>query len=1259
MAADANKFVVTPHADGLSRLTFSPNGHYLYTAGSEGFMRVFDARTSAPKDIDPLLCDYHEDPVLSLSASNDYWCSASESGQVVLFKAGSKDVEDDFKLVTRFSFPARSVRFDPKTYKRVACTSDDVIVKIVNIEDTDKVQILAGHKQPVREASWSPDGNYLTTSSTDGQIRVWKLDSGTEPTCLQVLDGLIKAEDADSEYSVEAVWHPSGKFFAIAAKDDGVSIISSESWKKVGSFSGHSGPVSSLAFSANGRYLVSAGKDEKVLVWDVQDLNKENKSPVTKTTHDHGLVTSIAFHPAAGSNALAWMDNKGQLTRWNDPIPDGKPPPSDVIGAKRGNDSTNGTGGGRRRSDSASTSTSSRAGGNRGGGGGDLFRKPNDDEDEDEFDRFNAGGNGFDDWIDDDTNEFGVAERKSEEQEARRFRMPSEFESGGSFGSKGKRKADPFASSSSLVPKGQAPFQPGSTPIRENKRYLAFNMVGYIHIVEREDYNLVTVDFHDRSSHVSIRFDDSIKYNLAALGEMGAVFAAPGLGSSEPSKILYKPYESWTTLSDWEASLPIGENATLVAVGGIAPVYQGEDEATSGLTGSGAVLVATDRCFVRFFTGAGLQKYVWNIGEEIVAMSGGKDWAMIVHRANGVGAGLEFALIDTDSFEVVQAGKVPLAKGVTLKWIGFNDENIPVMYDSNGLFSVLDRSRRPRQGRWLPALDTRTLARREGKQEDYWPVGLDSNVAHVIILKGEEKYPHFPTPLMQELDLQFPLLNLDITQGQLEEKHLRESIFVTHRRDGAPADDYVSKSALAREELQVDKHLLQLISTYCKAERLEAALDAVLLLTQPASLTAAMKISDFFLLPALSERIDIVRAAKTGEDPDDAASKRQSKYAHLNDERTIPEPRSRSNGVNGRSSRGGGGDDFFSPRPSGMSSVFGSGRKSSTPLASSSSSKRRKSMPAPSNLGVDSGFGSDEVEPEGESMDVDLNGDFDEAQDAQDEPSPKRFRTESPAAMDEEEEEEVSNAPPPKKAVNPFAKRAPAAKSSAPAANPFAGKKGGNSKEVKRTDSFFNRVEGTAPAKTKVKGVRTTNGPASAKKPQTTVPGSKQTTLFGVAPGIPKPTEKKGGRKRKAAEGEEEQTPATTSTSSKKLDAFVKKPGSSQAAGLGAEAARELPRDGEEMEETQIEETQVEETQPRTESRLDLVAEEAEEEEEILEDTQVVETQEEVSPPVPQTTASKLAQFAFKKPDAPVAPASPSNETPTENEAPEPVQSEA
>jgi len=63
------------------------------------------------------------------------------------------------------------------------------------------------------------------------------------------------------------------------------------------------------------------------------------------------------------------------------------------------------------------------------------------------------------------------------------------------------------------------------------------------------------------------------------------------------------------------------------------------------------------------------------------------------------------------------------------------------MYDSDGLLSVLDRARRPRQARWLPALDTQNLTRRENKQEDYWPVGVNDKVAHVIILKVRRLAP--------------------------------------------------------------------------------------------------------------------------------------------------------------------------------------------------------------------------------------------------------------------------------------------------------------------------------------------------------------------------------------------------------------------------------------------------------------------------------------------------------------------------------------
>lgn len=139
-----------------------------------------------------------------------------------------------------------------------------------------------------------------------------------------------------------------------------------------------------------------------------------------------------------------------------------------------------------------------------------------------------------------------------------------------------------------------------------------------------------------------------------------------------------------------------------------------------------------------------MQKYLWQIGGEILALSSGGELLIVVHRefptvvnsyTNSIGA-TEYTILDLESFEVLQNGKVPLsATGGTINWVGFTADDIPAVYTSDGILSLLDRSRRPRQARWVPVLDTTTLARRAGKHESYWPIGVGSKYAHVIILK--------------------------------------------------------------------------------------------------------------------------------------------------------------------------------------------------------------------------------------------------------------------------------------------------------------------------------------------------------------------------------------------------------------------------------------------------------------------------------------------------------------------------------------------
>lgn len=102
MAQDSDKLVITPHADGVARLAFSPDGRYvafplateksrtradppstgtfdsyLYTSGYEGLMRIFDARPDAQTGEEPAIIDYHQEAVTSIAASVRSPCAAT------------------------------------------------------------------------------------------------------------------------------------------------------------------------------------------------------------------------------------------------------------------------------------------------------------------------------------------------------------------------------------------------------------------------------------------------------------------------------------------------------------------------------------------------------------------------------------------------------------------------------------------------------------------------------------------------------------------------------------------------------------------------------------------------------------------------------------------------------------------------------------------------------------------------------------------------------------------------------------------------------------------------------------------------------------------------------------------------------------------------------------------------------------------------------------------------------------------------------
>jgi WD40 repeat protein len=116
---------------------------------------------------------------------------------------------------------------------------------------------LAGHDDVVDLALFSPDGYLVATGGADGTVRIW--DAGTRPQ-------LEKSDLPSPEPPTSTATSSDGGTTATA---DGPIVRLKRSDGTTVELVGHRLDVSSVAFSPDGKRLVTAGRDHDAILWDV------------------------------------------------------------------------------------------------------------------------------------------------------------------------------------------------------------------------------------------------------------------------------------------------------------------------------------------------------------------------------------------------------------------------------------------------------------------------------------------------------------------------------------------------------------------------------------------------------------------------------------------------------------------------------------------------------------------------------------------------------------------------------------------------------------------------------------------------------------------------------------------------------------------------------------------------------------------------------------------------------------------------------
>lgn len=228
-----------------------------------------------------------------------------------------------------FDGALNTVAFNPNG-DQLATGGRDNAVRLWDVDSGENIAILSGHSGWVTTLTYSPDGTVIASGGQDHNIWLWNTETATSLRLIEdhqaevkaiaftpdgrymvsaSLDSIIRIESLGNLASVQyfenyggAVWSlaisPDGTAMAIGSNDGVIWLVGlwdeSGAWLK--QLIGHQTPVTSMAWSADGKSLLSGEQNGHIRLWNVTDV-RQSTTPIESTILQGHLapVMSVSF----------------------------------------------------------------------------------------------------------------------------------------------------------------------------------------------------------------------------------------------------------------------------------------------------------------------------------------------------------------------------------------------------------------------------------------------------------------------------------------------------------------------------------------------------------------------------------------------------------------------------------------------------------------------------------------------------------------------------------------------------------------------------------------------------------------------------------------------------------------------------------------------------------------------------------------------------------------------------------------------------